>query len=172
MTQVALDELRRLQGITGEPSMAGGGCALCYGGRGHKTTNGENRKMEKLTVSLTVGVAASVRPPKARLMAAAIWREREGTGEVESEQTVTKPRYRGTYERGGIRRRSSTRRRWGSRRWSTYYRGDGDWSSDERRKGQRGGLGSGLIGGGATVDGRGAGALADSVAYLACAEDR
>jgi len=100
--------------------------------------------MEKLTVSLTVGVAASVRPPKARLMAAAIWREREGTGEVESEQTVTKPRYGGTYERGGIRRRSSTRRRWGSRRWSTYYRGDGDWSSDERRKGQRGGLGSGL----------------------------
>ena len=87
------------------------------------------------------------RPPKARLMAAAIWREREGTGEVESEQTVTKPRYGGTYERGGIRRRSSTRRRWGSRRWSTYYRGDGDWSSDERRKGQRGGLGSVFIGG-------------------------
>ena len=55
---------------------------------------------------------------------------------------------------------------------AAYYRGDGDWSSDERRKGQRGGLGSGLIGGGATVDGRGAGALADSVAYLACAEDR
>ena len=103
--------------------------------------------MEKLTVSLTVGVAASVRPPKARLMAAAIWREREGTGEVESEQTVTKPRYGGTYERGGIRRRSPTRRRWGSRRWSTYYRGDGDWSSDERRKGQRGGLGSVFIGG-------------------------
>ena len=106
--------------------MAGGGCALCYGGLGHKTTNGENMKMEKLTVSLTVVVAASVRPLKARLMAAAIWREREGTGEVESEQTVTKPRYGGTYERGGIRRRSSTRRRWGSRRWSAYYRGDGD----------------------------------------------
>jgi len=30
---------------------------------------------------------------------------------------------------------------------AAYYRGDGDWSSDERRKGQRGGLGSGLIGG-------------------------
>ena len=94
MTQVALDELRRLQGITGEPSMAGGGCALCYGGRGHKMTNGENRKMEKHTVSLTVVVAAYVRPPKARLMAAAIWRETEGTGEVESEQTVTKTEIR------------------------------------------------------------------------------
>ena len=40
-------------------------------------------KMEKLTVSLTVVVAASVRPLKARLMTAAIWREREGAGEGE-----------------------------------------------------------------------------------------
>jgi len=70
--------------------MAGGGCALCYGGLGHKTTNGENRKMEKLTVSLTVVVAASVRPLKARLITAAIWREREGASEGEIDQNMTK----------------------------------------------------------------------------------
>ena len=63
--------------------------------------DGENRKMEKLTVSLTVGVAASVRPLKARLMAAAIWREREGAGEGEIDQNVTKnQRWRYLWSRG------------------------------------------------------------------------
>ena len=62
--QVALDELRRLQGITGEPSMAGGDCSCGYGVLGHHLRNEEHGEAKKLTASPTVVVAASGRAPK------------------------------------------------------------------------------------------------------------
>ena len=62
--QVALDELRWLQGITGEPSMAGGDCSCRYGILGHHLRNKEHGEVENLTARSTVVVAASGRPPK------------------------------------------------------------------------------------------------------------
>ena len=64
MAQVALDELRRLQGITGEPSMAGGDCSCGYGVLGRHLRNGEHQEAEKLTVVRLEVVAASGRAPK------------------------------------------------------------------------------------------------------------
>ena len=62
--QVALDELRRLQGIIGEPSMAGGDCSCLYGVLGRHLRNEEHGEAEKLTASPTVVVVASRWAPK------------------------------------------------------------------------------------------------------------
>ena len=42
--QVALDELRRLQGIIGEPSMAGDDCSCGYGVLAWFLKNGEHQE--------------------------------------------------------------------------------------------------------------------------------
>ena len=88
--QVALDELRRLQGITGEPSMAGDDCSCRYGVLGHHLRNEEHGEAEKLTASPTMVVAASGRLRSESSMAAANWREREGVVEVESKENEAK----------------------------------------------------------------------------------
>ena len=61
---MALDELRRLQGITGEPSMAGDDCSCGYGVLGRHLRNGEHQEAKKLTVMCLEVVAASGRAPK------------------------------------------------------------------------------------------------------------
>ena len=77
---MALDELRRLQGIIGEPSMAGGDCSCRYGVLSRHLRNKEHGEAEKLTASLTVVVAASGRPPKRVVDGNGSWRERKTHG--------------------------------------------------------------------------------------------
>ena len=89
--QVALDELRRLQGITGEPSMAGGDCSCGYGVLVRHLRNREHGKTENLTTRSKEWIAASGKAPKGQVIDGDGWREREkGVGEGEFEETVTK----------------------------------------------------------------------------------
>ena len=105
MAQVALDELRRLQGITGEPSMAGGDCSCRYGVLGRHLRNEEHGKAEKLSASPTVVVVASGRAPKRVVDGGCeLERERERARlRLNPRKTRPKSRSGGTYGFGGSR---------------------------------------------------------------------
>ena len=112
--QVTLDEFRRLQGITGEPSMAGGDCSCGYGVLGRHLRNGEHQEAEKLTVMRLEVVAASGRALKWVIDGGRdLEREKGAWVRGNSGKIRQKPRDVGTYGCVGSWRSSRSRRRRG-----------------------------------------------------------
>ena len=94
-------------------AIVGGSGARCYAVLGHETASGRHGEMAELTTSRVEGCAASGKPSKHRLTAAAAGERKNARGRLNPGKSRPKRGIYGTYGRGGVRRSSRRRRRRG-----------------------------------------------------------